>query len=92
VHQHATSSLNRISNEVTCPGKVDKDVVVFVVLNGYNHVVRPLQRIILAHGYDVGDAILETEVDGLGGGETVRVKVSDMRREHHQTEDTYFPM
>jgi len=78
MHQHATSALHGISDEATCPGKVDKDIVVFVVMNGYNHVVRPLQGIILAHRYDVRDAILAAEVDRLGGGETVGRKSEEL--------------
>jgi len=74
VHQHATSALHGISDEATCLGKVDKDVIVFVVMDGYNHVVRPLEGIILAHGYDVRDAILAAEVDRLGCGEISNVE------------------
>lgn len=51
---------------------MDKDVVVFRVLHGYNVVVRTFGRKVLAHRQEVRDAKLSAEVDGLGGSKTVK--------------------
>jgi hypothetical protein len=59
-------------DEATRVRKVDEDVIVFRVLHGYNHVVRPLQRVLLARRDNVRDRKLSAEVNGLDGGETVR--------------------
>ena len=49
---------------------MDKDVVVFRVLHGYNQVVRTFRRKVLAHRQEVRDAKLSAEVDGLGTSKT----------------------
>jgi hypothetical protein len=59
---------------------VDKDVVVFGVLHGYNQVVRTFRRKVLAHRQEVRDAKLSAEVDGLGGSKTVaRISENDSK-------------
>lgn len=78
MNQNAASAVQGILDEATCIRKVDKDVIVFRVLHGYNHVVRPLQRIVLARRDNVRDPKLSTEVDGLDGGETVRCASTEM--------------
>ena len=70
VYQHASPAFHGILDKATCTRKVDKDVVVFRVLHGYNHVVRTLRREVLAHRQEVRDAKLSAEVDGLGGSKT----------------------
>lgn len=50
---------------------MDKNVVVFRVLHGYDQVVMTFRREILAHRHEVRDAKLPAEVDGLGGSKTV---------------------
>src|SRR6267142_431111 len=78
VNQNAASVVQGILDEATYVRKVDKDVIVFRVLHGYNHVVRPLQRIVLARRDNVRDPKLSAEVDGLDGGETVRCASTEM--------------
>lgn len=51
---------------------MDKDVVIFRVLHGYDQVVRTFRRKVLAHRHEVRNAKLSAEVDGLGSGETAR--------------------
>jgi hypothetical protein len=52
---------------------MDKDVVIFRVLHGYNQVVRTFRRKVLAHRQEVRNAKLSAEVDRLGGS-----KISDV--------------
>jgi hypothetical protein len=68
--QYATPALQGILDEATRIRKVDKDVFIFRVLHGYNQVVRTFQRKVRAHGYEVSNAKLSAEVDGLRGGKT----------------------
>jgi hypothetical protein len=49
---------------------MDKDVVIFRVLHGYNQVVRTFRRKVLAHRQEVRNAKLSAEVDRLGGSKT----------------------
>ena len=72
MNQNAASVVQGILDEATCVRKVDEDIIVFGVLHGYNHVVRPLQRVVLARRDNVCDPKLSAEVDGLDSGETVR--------------------
>ena len=72
MNQDAASAVQCILDEATCVRKVDEDVGVFGVLHGYNHMVRPLQRIVRTRGDDVRDAKLSAKFDGLGGGDTVQ--------------------
>jgi flavorubredoxin len=72
MNQHAPPGVQGILDEATCIRKVDKDVVVFRVLHGYNQVVRTFKRKVRANGHEVRNAKLSSEVDGLGGGETAR--------------------
>ena len=60
---------------------MDKDVVVFRVLHGYNQVVRTLRRKVLAHRQEVRDAKLSAEVDGLGTSKTAAcINENDAKR------------
>lgn len=72
VDQHAAPAIQGILDEATRIRKVDKDVVIFRVLHGYNQVVGTFQRNVRAHRHEVRDAKLSTEVEGLGCGETAR--------------------
>jgi hypothetical protein len=72
VNQDAASVVQGMLDEATRVRKVDEDVIVFRVLHGYNHVVWPLQRVLLARRDNVRDPKLTAEVNGLDGGETVR--------------------
>jgi hypothetical protein len=74
--QHAAPAIQGILDEATCIRKVDKDVVIFRVLHGYDQVVRTFRRKVLAHGHEVRDAKLSAEVDGLGGGEVSNVELT----------------
>ena len=49
---------------------MDKDIIVFRVLHGYDQVVRTFRREVLAHRQEVGNAKLSAEFDGLGGSKT----------------------
>jgi hypothetical protein len=70
VYQHASPAFNGILDKATCAREVDKDVLVFRVLHGYNEVVRTFRRKVLAHRQEVRDAKLSAEFDGLGGSKT----------------------
>jgi len=76
VNQNVASVVQGLLDEATCVREVDKDVIVFRVLHGYNHVVRPLQRIVLARRNNVRDPKLSAEVDGLDGGEISDVELT----------------
>lgn len=70
VDKHAPPAIQGILNKATRIRKVDEDIVIFRVLHGYNQVVGTFQWKVRAHGYEVRDAKLSTEVEGLGCGET----------------------
>jgi hypothetical protein len=70
--QHTAPAIQGILDEVTRIRKVNKDVVIFRVLHGYDQVVRAFRRKVLAHRHEVRNAKLSSQVDGLGGGETAR--------------------
>ena len=70
VNQDATSVVQGVLDEATCVRKVDEDVFVFRVLHGYDHVVGPLQRVVLAGRDNVRDSKLSAEVDRLDGSKT----------------------
>lgn len=75
---------------------MDKNVVVFRVLHGYNQVVGTFQRKVLAHRHEVRDAKLSAKVDGLGGSKTVRkrgrISMKMMQKIAPKKENTHFPM
>lgn len=72
MNQNAASVIQGFLDEATCVRKVDEDVIIFRVLHGYDHVVRTLQRVVLARRDDMRDPKLSAEVGRLDGGETVR--------------------
>lgn len=96
VYQHASPTFNSILDKATCAREVDKDVLVFGVLHGYNEVIRTFQRKVLAHRQEVGNAKLSAEFDGLGGSKTATcINENDAKMAHkmaRQTMKTHFPM
>ena len=83
VYQHTSPALHGILDKATCAREVDKDVIVFRVLHGYNEVVRAFRRKVLAHRQEMRNAKLSAEVDGLGGSKTAAcINESDAKFAH----------